>query len=120
MTHIKKIIRVRKTDYDALFNQLVKESKNKGYTDLHNFLTNWCNGMQSKDSHNIDTTKWSAAEIRYEQQHREAQKTNTALPKALPVLNEKTIIEQARSLGVKVRYNGIDTMHLKDYYPEEA
>lgn len=116
MAHITKIIRVRKADYDALFNKLVKESKNKGYADLHNFLTKWCNGMRSKDSHNIDTTKWSAAEIKYEQQHREAQKTNIALPKALPVLNEKTIIEQARSLGVKVRYNDIGTMHLGDYY----
>ena len=111
MPHIIKTIRVRKADYDRLFKKLVTESKSKGYTDLHNFLTNWCNGMRrsysdpNKGSYNIDTEPWlSACLSSY------VNKTIT------PIVDEKTIIEQARSLGVKVRYNNIELMNLRDYY----
>lgn len=110
-TIIKKFKKTRQADYDTLFKKLLTESKNAGYTDLHNFLTKWCNGVKrshidpSKSTCNIDSGSWTSANI-------QALMNKTAQP----VVDEKTIIQQARSLGVKVRYNDISTMNLKHYY----
>ena len=109
MTYIKKIY-IRDADYDALFKDLVANSYSSGYTELHDFLTKWCNGMQrsygnsSKGSYNINADPWTSARIN-------SYINNTTTP----VVNEKTIIKQARSLGVKVLHNNIDHMNLRSY-----
>ena len=109
VTYTKKIY-IRDADYDALFKDLVANSYSSGYTELHDFLTKWCNGMKrsysdpSKGSYNIDANPWASARIN-------SYINNTTTP----VVDEKTIMKQARSLGVKVLYNNIDRMNLRSY-----
>jgi|DEB0MinimDraft_10_1074344.scaffolds.fasta_scaffold14960_5 hypothetical protein len=101
--YITKTIRVRSADYPALYKQFRQEAVANGYTELMDYLDQWCN----LDGSNISNLKLVGEEVDAALNNREA-----------PRLNYREITRQARALGAKCLYAGNDrvgAMHLRDY-----
>ena len=100
-------------DYPALLEQVKVKASSKGYTELFDFLHNWCEMDYYNGAYTgrIDAFKWSS----------HCMDTVIKQNKPAPVLPFKVITAQARDIGVACAWPNKDftpgRMSLRKYKP---